>query len=31
VDVKTSAAVQEALESFKGVGALRGIPVVVAK
>jgi indolepyruvate ferredoxin oxidoreductase len=31
VEVKTSAAVQEALESFKGVGALRGIPVVVAK
>ncbi|MFX1671089.1 indolepyruvate ferredoxin oxidoreductase family protein [Paraburkholderia sp. A2WS-5] len=31
IDVKTSAAVDEALASFKGVGALRGIPVVVAK
>ncbi|WP_042265601.1 indolepyruvate ferredoxin oxidoreductase family protein [Paraburkholderia heleia] len=31
IDVKTSAAVQEALASFKGAGALRGIPVVVAK
>ncbi|SDB86859.1 indolepyruvate ferredoxin oxidoreductase family protein [Paraburkholderia lycopersici] len=29
--VKTSAAVDEALASFKGAGALRGIPVVVAK
>jgi indolepyruvate ferredoxin oxidoreductase len=31
LDVKTSAAVEEALASFKGAGALRGIPVVVAK
>jgi indolepyruvate ferredoxin oxidoreductase len=31
IDVKTSAAVKEALDSFKGAGALRGIPVVVAK
>ncbi|HKT96464.1 MAG TPA: indolepyruvate ferredoxin oxidoreductase family protein [Paraburkholderia sp.] len=31
LDVKTSAAVNEALVSFKGAGALRGIPVVVAK
>ncbi|HTR06842.1 MAG TPA: DUF6537 domain-containing protein, partial [Paraburkholderia sp.] len=31
IDVKTSTAVNEALASFKGAGALRGIPVVVAK
>ncbi|MDR3098140.1 MAG: 2-oxoacid:acceptor oxidoreductase family protein, partial [Paraburkholderia sp.] len=31
IDVKTSAVVNEALASFKGAGALRGIPVVVAK
>ncbi|MFC5429395.1 indolepyruvate ferredoxin oxidoreductase family protein [Paraburkholderia denitrificans] len=31
LDAKTSAVVQEALDSFKGAGALRGIPVVVAK
>ncbi|WP_322003648.1 indolepyruvate ferredoxin oxidoreductase family protein [Paraburkholderia tropica] len=31
IDVKTSAAVSDALASFKGAGALRGIPVVVAK
>ena len=31
IDAKTSAAVQEALDSFKGAGVLRGIPVVVAK
>ncbi|HEV3427234.1 MAG TPA: indolepyruvate ferredoxin oxidoreductase family protein [Paraburkholderia sp.] len=31
LDVKTSAVVQEAIDSFKGAGALRGIPVVVAK
>jgi indolepyruvate ferredoxin oxidoreductase len=31
LDVKTSAVVQEAIDSFKGAGALRGIPVVVTK
>ncbi|MBV8261922.1 MAG: 2-oxoacid:acceptor oxidoreductase family protein, partial [Paraburkholderia sp.] len=31
IDVETSATVEEALASFKGAGALRGIPVVVAK
>ncbi|WP_027793296.1 indolepyruvate ferredoxin oxidoreductase family protein [Paraburkholderia acidipaludis] len=31
LEAKTSAVVQEAVESFKGAGALRGIPVVVAK
>ncbi|WP_233861889.1 indolepyruvate ferredoxin oxidoreductase family protein [Paraburkholderia adhaesiva] len=31
LDVKTSVVVQKALDSFKGAGALRGIPVVVAK
>ncbi|QBR03755.1 indolepyruvate ferredoxin oxidoreductase family protein [Paraburkholderia pallida] len=31
LDVKTSAVVQEAVDSVKGAGALRGIPVVVTK
>ena len=31
LDVRTSAAVQEALDTFKGAGGLRGIPVVAAK
>jgi indolepyruvate ferredoxin oxidoreductase len=31
IDARTSAPVQAALDAFKGAGALRGIPVVVAK
>ncbi|TDV37186.1 indolepyruvate ferredoxin oxidoreductase [Paraburkholderia caballeronis] len=31
IDARTSGPVQQTLDAFKGVGALRGIPVVVAK